>query len=54
MSFNNYYYPDEYVTEASLYCSECDKEFDKEIDVANGYYETNCPYCSKEVSGFLK
>ena len=37
------YYADEYTAELAIYCDECDKEFDKEVDVKGNWVETTCP-----------
>ena len=52
MSLDSHYYPNEYYITLSLTCEYCQTEFEKEVDVKGNYYETNCPNCSKEVSGY--
>ena len=50
----DYYYPEEYVMDKSVYCSNCDKEFDTEVEVKGNYYEINCPDCNKVISGYAE
>jgi DNA-directed RNA polymerase subunit RPC12/RpoP len=54
MSLDSYYYPNEYTAELSLTCYNCEKDFDKEVDVYNRYYETKCPHCGETTSGEVR
>lgn len=50
------YYPgvDTYTAEVTNYCEDCDFEYEIEVEVERGQYETKCPKCgstsNREVS----
>ena len=54
MNLDSAYYPEEYTAELSIYCTDCDIEFDKEVDVKGNYYETKCPKCEETISRYVR
>lgn len=51
MSFDSWlqapYYSDSYMEDRTIYCADCEFEFEEEVTISNGYYDVKCPKCEQ-------